>query len=87
MWLFKMAKKNDACMQVEGDNIIGSIKKFNGMNFQIWKFQMTIIFCAKELMEIVEGTQTLEEVIDVKKWKKCDNTTMMLICSTIDEKT
>ncbi len=81
-----MAKKNDACMQVEGDNNIRSIKKFNGMNFQIWKFQLTIIFCAKKLMEIVEGTQTLEEVIDVKKWRKRDNTTMMLACSTIDEK-
>jgi hypothetical protein len=51
-----MAKKNDACMQVEGDNNIRSIKKFNGMNFQIWKFQLTIIFCAKKIMEIVEGT-------------------------------
>jgi hypothetical protein len=33
IWLFKMADKNDASMQVEGDNNIGSINKFNGMNF------------------------------------------------------
>lgn len=46
---------------------------------------MTIIFCAKELMKITKGTQTLEEV-DVREWKKHDNTTMMPICSMIDEK-
>jgi hypothetical protein len=42
---------------------VGSIKKFNKTNFEIWKFQMTIIFHVKELMEIVEGTKTLETTI------------------------
>ncbi len=47
---------------------------------------MTIIFCAKELVKIMKGTQTLKEEVDVREWKKHDNTIMMPICSTIDEK-
>jgi hypothetical protein len=47
---------------------------------------MTIIFCAKELMKVTKGTQTFEEEVDVREWKKHDNTTMMPICLTIDEK-
>jgi hypothetical protein len=59
-----------ASVQADGDSNIGSIKKFNRTNFQIWKFQMTIIFHAKELMGIVEGSETLEVVITEREWKK-----------------
>jgi hypothetical protein len=47
---------------------------------------MTIIFHAKELMGIVEGTETLEAGARERGWKKCDNIAMMLTCSSIDEK-
>ncbi len=47
--------ENGVGVRVDGDSNIGSMKKFNGTNFQIWKFQMTIIFRAKKLLGIVEG--------------------------------
>jgi len=77
---------NGAGVRVDGDNNIGSMKKFNETNFQIWKFQMTIIFRAKKLLGIVEGTETLEVATIEREWKQCDNITMMLICSSIDKK-
>jgi hypothetical protein len=58
-----MAKRNEIGAQYDGDSNVGSIKKFNGTNFEIWKFQMTIIFHVKELMEIVERIETLETTI------------------------
>jgi hypothetical protein len=62
-----MAKRNEIGAQYDGDSSVGSIEKYNGTNFKIWKFQMTIIFHVKELMEIVEGTQTLETTIKERK--------------------
>jgi hypothetical protein len=73
---------NGAGVRVDGDSNIGSMKKFNGTNFQIWKFQMTII----KLLGIVEGTEALEVATTKREWKQCDNITMMLICSSIDKK-
>jgi len=63
-----------------------SIKKFTRSNFQIWKFQMTIIFPSKELLNIIEGTKMIEDIDDQKIWKKLDNQAMTLIISAIDEK-
>jgi len=77
---------NGVGVRVDGDSNIGSMKKFNGTNFQIWKFQMTIIFRAKELLGIMEKTKTLEVATIKRKWKQCDNIAMMLIYSSIDEK-
>jgi hypothetical protein len=62
-----MVKTNEIGAQYDGDSSVGSIKKYNGANFDIWKFQMTIIFHVKELMEIVEGTKTLETTIKERK--------------------
>jgi hypothetical protein len=60
---------NGVGVRVDGDSNIGSMKKFNGTNFQIWKFQMTIIFRAKKLLGIVEGTKTLEVATTKREWK------------------
>ncbi len=60
---------NGVGVRVDGDSNIGSMKKFNGTNFQIWKFQMTIIFHAKKLLGIVEGTETLEVATTKREWK------------------
>jgi Asp-tRNA(Asn)/Glu-tRNA(Gln) amidotransferase B subunit len=44
-----------------------SIKKFTRSNFQIWKFQMTIILQSKELLDIVKGIEMIENVM-IKKY-------------------
>jgi hypothetical protein len=58
-----------AGVRVDGDSNIGSMKKFNGTNFQISKFQMTIIFQVKEVLGIMEGTETLEVATIEREWK------------------
>lgn len=35
---------------------LGSITRFKGSNFHLWKFQMRAILLGKELMDIVAGT-------------------------------
>jgi hypothetical protein len=61
-----MAKRNEIGAQFDGDSNVGSIKKFNKTNFEIWKFQMTILFHVKELMEIGEIIKNLETTIKEK---------------------
>jgi len=42
-----------------------NIVKFDGTNFQSWKFQLKTLFDYNGLMDIVEGKETLpEEVTD-----------------------
>ena len=36
---------------------LGKISKFNGSNYQLWKFQMRTVFVAHDLLNIVEGTE------------------------------
>lgn len=51
-------------MVLNGDNFstmsksidLKNITKFNGANFQLWKFQMLVVFEASRLKEIIEGT-------------------------------
>jgi len=33
-----------------------NVTKFDGTNFQLWKFQMKIIFTASGLLDVVDGT-------------------------------
>jgi hypothetical protein len=47
-----------------------SIKKFVGSNFQIWKFQMTIIFQSKELLKIVKGTNHILKMLMIRESKR-----------------
>ncbi|CAB0044006.1 unnamed protein product [Trichogramma brassicae] len=54
-----------------------NIPKFNGQNFQLWKFQIKTVLVAHDLLEIVEGTETKPEpgennanATKVKEWTK-----------------
>lgn len=37
------------------------IQKFNGEGFQLWRFQMEILFEAKKLLEVVNGIEVKVE--------------------------
>lgn len=41
---------------------VKNVTKFDGQNFQLWKFQMRVIFIANDLPDIVNGTAVKPEV-------------------------
>jgi hypothetical protein len=71
---------------INQNEVSRSIKKFTRSNFQVWKFQMTIIFESKELLDIVEGTKMIENVDDQRICRKHDNHAITLIINAIGEK-
>lgn len=55
--------------------------KFDGNDFTTWKFQITRLFIANGLLEIVDGTKRKPEEAQQKKtWEK-ENAKAMLISS------
>jgi hypothetical protein len=71
---------------INQNEVSRSIKKFTRSNFQVWKFQMTIIFESKELLDIVEGTKMIENVDDQRICRKHDNHAITSIINAIGEK-
>ncbi|KAK9753063.1 Zinc knuckle [Popillia japonica] len=58
------------------------IQKFDGNNFQLWKYQMEIIFAAEGLTDLVNGkTNFPAQVSEQKAWNE-DNAKAMLLIST-----
>lgn len=68
---------------------LGSITRFKGSNFHLWKFQMRAILLGKELMDIVEGTLLKPadtEAANVKsEWVKRNSQAFSLLCQALDE--
>lgn len=60
-----------------------SITKFDGSNFQAWKFQMKAIFIANGLTSIVDGT-TLRPAENTSEWDRRNAKAMVIISSTIE---
>jgi Lhr-like helicase len=77
---------DEVVARINQNKVSRSIKKFTRSNFQIWKFQMTIILQSKELLDIVEGIEMIENVDDQRIWRKHDNHATTLIINAIDEK-
>jgi Lhr-like helicase len=77
---------DEVVARINQNEVSRSIKKFTRSNFQIWKFQMMIIFQSKELLDIVEGTKMIENVDDQRIWRKHDNHAITLIIIAIAEK-
>ncbi len=61
---------DEVVVRINENGASESIKKFVGSNFQIWKFQMTIIFQSKELLEIVKGTNHILKMLMIRESKK-----------------
>jgi len=64
-----------------------NIRKFDGTNFQVWKFQLKVIFVAMKLMEIVNGTKKREEAISDAtriEWDENNARAMVIISTTME---
>ena len=65
------------------------VQRFNGENFSVWKFQMTMIFGSRDLLIIVDGTEKCPsgEATDVAAaaWTKRDMTTSTILVQTINQ--
>lgn len=66
------------------ENIINVEKLTDAENFQIWKFQMIILFKANELHEVI--LQNVAQNERTQQWKKKDAVAQKLIVTTLDKK-
>lgn len=63
------------------------VKKFDGTNFQGWKFQLNALFMANEIDGIVDGTVVLPEdrtSPQAKQWIRDNAKAMFLISSALE---
>lgn len=63
-----------------------NITKFDGQNFQLWKFQIKAIFVAYDLLNIVEGIEAKPEVPDDSRniWIKKDARAKFILSSSME---
>jgi hypothetical protein len=64
-----------------------NVDKFNGNNFQVWKFQMNAILVASGIEDVVKGTRIKPEEIDIpamKNWVRDDAKAMFIISSAME---
>ncbi|KAK9708923.1 hypothetical protein QE152_g26920 [Popillia japonica] len=61
------------------------IQKFDGNNFQLWKYQMEIIFAAEGLTDLVNGkTNFPAQVSEQKAWNENNAKAMLLISTSME---
>jgi hypothetical protein len=67
---------------------VSHITKFQGSNFQLWKFQMQLVLDAKDIMGVVEGSEAKphQNANSLKEWEKKDKAGKMYICAALSEK-
>lgn len=71
-------------MDKMGDSVdLRSISKFDGTNYQAWKFQLKAIFIANGLTSIVNGT-CIRSSENVNAWDKSNAKAMVIISSTME---
>jgi hypothetical protein len=64
-----------------------NIDKLRGSeNYGVWKFQMTILFHARKLLGIVNGTITRETCEDEDEWYDKDAQCQSILVGAIDQK-
>ena len=67
-----------------------NIKKFDGQNYQLWKFQLKAIFVALGLLELVEGREakptpaTQQNAAAITTWTKNDAKAMFFLSSSME---
>jgi hypothetical protein len=85
---FQCATRVNLIIKMSDEIITRQIKKFDGTNFQTWKFQMKTAFISHGLLEIVTGIKEKpgqEHENDRKAWIKEDTKAMFIISSTLEE--
>jgi len=71
------------CIEMAETIDLRSVSKFDGSNFQAWKFQMKAIFIANGLTSVVNGTKTRSEN-NTTEWDKSNAKAMVIISSTME---
>lgn len=65
-----------------------AVTKFDGTNFQLWKFQMVSLLVAQDIHDVVTGTRPQPaagtDASIVKKWTTANGRAMYLISTAID---
>ena len=70
------------------ENETSGIERLSDKNFQVWKFQIVILFKAHDIYDIVSGKEKLLETFDDKKkkeWERKDAKAQKYIVSTIEK--
>lgn len=73
------------------DGLVRSVKRFDGKNYQSWKFQITTVLTASEIFDVVDGTRTkppdAEEVNAgrMKTWIKDNAKATAIIASAMED--
>lgn len=66
---------------------VNQMAKFNGKNFQTWKFQMDAILKASSIQEVVKGTKKrptdAAQVNEIAQWDKDDAKGMYLLSTAM----
>lgn len=64
-----------------------SITKFDGKNFQLWKFQMNAVLVANSIQNIVDGTKAepIEPAGDREQRRKDNAKAMFLILTALED--
>lgn len=57
---------DDVVARIDQNEVSRNIKKFIDSNFQIWKFQTTIVFRLKEQIGIAEGFEMIENDDEIR---------------------
>ena len=69
---------------MEKESSIGSVYKYTGQNFNLWKHQMHIALDGRDIFSIVDGSEKLDDALD-KAWKKKDNLAKWIITTPVDQ--
>jgi len=74
---------------MSGDVLVRSVKRFDGRNFQAWKFQISTVLMANEIFDVVDGTRirpaNQENATLTKLWIKDNAKATAIITSAMED--
>ena len=66
------------------DKELSGIVRFNSDEFHIWKWQMRSLLQYKQILTIVNGTETLAEAADKENWQAREYFAFTLLCNSVE---
>ena len=70
----------------EFSSFTAHVEKLTGENFDDWKFKMSVMFRARKLLAIVDGSSTQAGADNLEEWMDRDAACQSMILSAIDSK-
>ncbi|XP_071575148.1 uncharacterized protein [Temnothorax nylanderi] len=73
------------------DGLVRSVKRFDGKNYQSWKFQITAVLMANEIFDVVDGTRRRPpngegpNAANMKSWIKDNARATAIISSAMED--